>query len=324
MRIGKINENILKRSVLKNITYRSEKLLQGPAVGRDCGCMMTGKGTQVMFSANPVSGSYELVASQAFCRMTNDIACGGAVLSAMMVTLLLPKDSDEKELKYIMRQLGELAAKHKVDVLGGHTEISEAVNQPVLSLVGIGSPIEDCVAVQKALQPLQPGMDIVMTKWAGASGAAQLAKGKWEELKQRFSVSFLEDAMSFSAQNSCVQEAEIALKMGGVALHNASAEGVFGALWEFGSAYSAGLEVDLKRIPIRQESVEVCEFFDRNPYEIASDGVLLVGISDGESLVQEYEKTGIQAAVIGKITDGNDKVVVNGEERRFLVPPGKH
>ena len=42
---------------------------------------------------------------------------------------------------------------------------------------------------------------------------------------------------------------------------------------------------------------------------------------NGHDLVREMEKQQIQAAVIGKITDGNDRVVINGEERRFLENP---
>ena len=32
------------------------------------------------------------------------------------------------------------------------------------------------------------------------------------------------------------------------------------------------------------------------------------------------EKAGICAAVIGTVTDNHDRVIVNGEERRFLEP----
>ena len=37
--------------------------------------------------------------------------------------------------------------------------------------------------------------------------------------------------------------------------------------------------------------------------------------------VGQMEKEGIAASVIGKTTDNNDRVVVNGEERRFLEMP---
>ena len=83
-----------------------------------------------------------------------------------------------------------------------------------------------------------------------------------------------------------------------------------------------GIQVELKKIPVRQETIEVCEFIDCNPYLIASDGVLLAGTHEGARLVEAYRLAGIPAAVIGTVTGGNDRVVINGAEKRFLVPPG--
>ena len=42
---------------------------------------------------------------------------------------------------------------------------------------------------------------------------------------------------------------------------------------------------------------------------------------DGNHLVRELEKAGIKATIIGKATEGNDRVLINEEERRFLEPP---
>ena len=41
---------------------------------------------------------------------------------------------------------------------------------------------------------------------------------------------------------------------------------------------------------------------------------------DGNALVQALEREGIFATVIGKATAGNDRVLLNEEERRFLEP----
>ena len=97
--------------------------------------------------------------------------------------------------------------------------------------------------------------------------------------------------------------------------------GIFGALWEMAEASGVGLEIDLKKIPIRQETVEVCEFFGVNPYLLISSGCMLMAAQDGNHLVRELEKAGIKATIIGKATAGNDRVLLNEDERRFLEPP---
>lgn len=319
MRIGKVTENILNRSVIKNITYRSEIVLQGPAVGKDSGTIRTPAGEQMAFSCNPVSGPADSLGRRAFFSMANDLVCSGALPSGMLLTLLLPADSEEKEIKQIMGQVGSLAEEYHVDLIGGHTEVCTEVSAPVLSVTGFGCIQTDFGGMSTGLKP---GMDIVMTKWAGASGAAWLVKEKRNLLLSRFTHDFLERAESCGEEISCIPEAVTAWKTGAAALHNISTDGVFGALWEFGMAGGVGLEVDLKKIPIRQESIEICEFFDVNPYTLASVGALLVGTEHGRQLVREYEKAGIPAAIIGQVRDDNDRMIVNGEERRFLTPPG--
>lgn len=319
MRIGKITENILNRSVIKNITYRSENLLQGPSAGKDCGKLRIAGGEQMVFSCNPVSGPADSLGRRAFFRMANDLVCSGALPSGMLLTLLMPVNSEEKEIKDIMGQIGALAGEYSVDLIGGHTEICPEVSTPVLSVTGVGCIQQD---FPEKYSGLKPGMDIVMTKWAGAPGAARLVKERRKELLTRFTTDFLEQAESYFQGISCIPEAVIAWKAGVTALHNVSIDGVFGALWELGQAYGIGLEVDLKKIPIRQESVEICEFFDVNPYMISSEGSLLAGTADGERLVREYKKAEIPAAVIGHVCDDNGRIIINGDERRFLTPPG--
>ena len=51
-----------------------------------------------------------------------------------------------------------------------------------------------------------------------------------------------------------------------------------------------------------------------------SKGCLLIITDKGNSLVAALEDRGINATVIGKITDGNKKTVQNGEYKRYLTP----
>ena len=82
-----------------------------------------------------------------------------------------------------------------------------------------------------------------------------------------------------------------------------------------------GLEVDLRKIPVRQETIEICEFFEINPYQLLSGGALLLATKDGESLVKKLEDKGIPAIVVGVLKEGNDKIIINGEEKRYLESP---
>ena len=78
--------------------------------------------------------------------------------------------------------------------------------------------------------------------------------------------------------------------------------------------------LDLRRIPVRQETIEVCEFFDLNPYELLAGGSALITSPNGGELVRAFEEAGIPAAVIGHTTQGNDRVICHDGESRYLEP----
>jgi hydrogenase maturation factor len=82
-----------------------------------------------------------------------------------------------------------------------------------------------------------------------------------------------------------------------------------------------GLEADLKAIPIRQETIEVCEFLGVNPYLLTSAGSALIACDDAEALLQKLSERGINAAVIGHLKEGHEKVLRNDDEMRFLDMP---
>lgn len=318
MRLGKVPERILDRSVLKKIKYKSKDLLSVHAVGKDaCEYKIQGD-TNLIVTTNPVYGAAEGLGKHAFYRVMNDLACEGGTPAGILLTILLPQGTDESVLREIMTNIGELAQQFQIDILGGHTEVTQIVSKPVITITGIG--MADQGMKRKKIVP-KAGMDLVMTKWAGAAGGAGLVREGEKSLRERFRPDFLGSVVHYGEQIDCQTEAHIAWRHGACAMHNASGTGLFGALWELGKKCGTGLEIDLKKILIRQETVEICEFYDRNPYEICSDGVLLVVTGDGAGLVNEYDKAGIVAAVIGKLREDRDRVVINGEERRFLVPP---
>lgn len=86
-------------------------------------------------------------------------------------------------------------------------------------------------------------------------------------------------------------------------------------------ASGIGLDIDLKKLPIRQDTIEISEFFDINPYKLLSGGSLIIVAADGTRVLRELEKTGQNAVIVGATTDSNDRVLISGEERRFWRLP---
>ena len=317
MQIGKIPETVLKRSVLKKIKVRRPEVLVHAGVGEDCAVLGPTEDA-IVLSTDPITGTSKDIGKLAFHITANDIASSGAELVGMLVTVIFPPESQEEELQIIMEELTALAEKYEVEILGGHTEVSAAVNQTLISVTGVGKAAQGKIVTTGGLRA---GQELVVTKWIGLEGSSILAKEKEELLQKQLPNEIIETAKRFDEKLSVVPDSKVAIEIGASAMHDVTEGGIFGALWEMAAASGVGLTVDLKKIPLRQETIEICEVFDINPYMLISSGSLLIGTNHGYQLVQELERAGIHAAVIGYATEGNDRVVINGEERRYLEPP---
>jgi hydrogenase maturation factor len=315
MKTGKLSESMLSRSVLKQLHSTNDRVIIGPGYGTDFCAVRTEPDEVQVLSVNPVTLSGVHAGTFAVCNACNDIAASGARPVGVLCSILLPTSSNETVLRAIQKEMDEACAAAGAQILGGHTEVSRAVKEPLLSVTGVGVVRRELLL---SPQNIRPGMDIVVTKWIGLEGTVILAEEQQEKLRTRYAQPFLDRAESFLAQLSEIPEAAVAAKSGVCAMHNASQGGIFGALWEMAEAAGVGLEIDLKKIPIRQETVEICEFFDINPYKLLAQGSMLMAAEDGNALVAALCAEGIPATVVGKATDSNDRILLCDGERRFL------
>ena len=331
MKTGKISESVLKRSVLKYCKTKREEVTRVAAPGVDCAffacpdsqgktaChqVSAGAGRSGIFCAATQSVSLPVMRAGCYAvyAAVNAIAAGGGEPFALQTALTLPEGAEEAELKKIMQQIGEAAGICKVQIAGGHTEVTGAVNQPVISVTAFGYRREQTEEKKAAAEQA-----VVMTRWMGLEGTAILAQEKEAELLTRYPLPITTAAKGFEKYLPILPEAATALKSGATAMHDMRNGGVFGGLYELAGRLGVGLSIDLKKIPVKQETIEICEFFDLNPYELLSGGSLLIVTEDGDGMVKALQEAGIPAVVIGRTTDNNDKVLHNGEEIRFLEP----
>lgn len=318
MKIGKVPENVLKRSVMKQLHYKRDEVILGPGIGEDCAALALAEDEILVMSTDPITGTAKDIGKLAIQITANDLASAGAEPIGVMLTILLPDGTREIALKRIMEQMECACREAKMQILGGHTEVTAVVNQPVVNVAGVAKAKKGSLI---STAGARAGMDIVVSKWVGIEGTMIFAKEKEAELKEHFPADFVDTAIGFDRYLSVVPEAAVATQSSVAAMHDVTEGGLFGALWEMAEASGVGLEIDLKKIPIRQETVELCEYFDVNPYGLISSGMMLMAAADGNALVLALQEAGIPATVIGKATEGNDRVIIRDEERRFLEPP---
>lgn len=318
MKIGKVSETVLKRSIFKQIHTKRDEVLLGAGVGEDCAAVKLSPGEIFVISTDPITGTVKDVGMLAIQITANDLASSGAEPVGVMLTVLLPEEIEEEDIREMMRQVEEACAHFHIQVMGGHTEVTRAVTQPVISVTGVGKVREDRLV---STAGAKPGQDILVTKWIGIEGTSIIAKEKEKELLERFSQAFVDTAKGFDQYLSVLPDSRIAVEHGVSAMHDVTEGGIYGALWEVAEASGIGLEIDLKAIPIRQETIEICEYFELNPYYLISSSCMLMAADQGHDLVRKLEAAGIPAAVIGKATDGKARRIWNGGEESYLERP---
>lgn len=360
MRIGKITENVLKRSVWKQI--HNGKYKNGAAGYTDCACFGTNeidtqvpkdknkedqsniedkeenlnshKDIEVLSSVHTVTANVKHCGRYAVVCACNNIFAGGGRPRQILLSITLPADCEEQVLRQIMKDAEEAAIYNGAEIAGGHTEVSEAVNHPLVTATAIGYKevfgqddrninLGKPKAGRSSHVEGAAGCDIVVTKWISLMGCAMLAEEKKEMIMQKYPSFIIDAGLSFGGMDylSIKDDARIAIDNNAVCIHDVSSGGIFAALWELGQMTGCGMEVNLKAIPIRQESVEITDVFDVNPYLLASAGALLIATRDGSLMVDSLAQEGIPAAVIGKLTEGNDRIIINEDETRFLDLP---
>ena len=289
MRQGKISENVLKRSVLKKIKTHRDEVVSGAGIGKDCAILAFGE-EQTVLSVTPVTAPVTELSSYAIPMALNNIAVAGAHPVGVMLSILLPEETEETELRQIMEQAEEVCHAWNVEIMGGHTEVTSAAAKPVMTVTGVGKKE---AARAGFPQGIKANQDIVVSKWIGLEGTARLAKEHKEELCSKYPVRMIEEAAGYDKYLSVIPEAATAVKSGVCMMHDVSEGGIFGALWELAERAGVGLNIDLKKIPLRQETVEVCELCNVNPYELLSGGSLLMITDNGPGLTERLREAGI-------------------------------
>ena len=327
MRTGKVSENVLKRSVLRQIKQKRQEIINGAGIGEDCAILSFPGEENLVTCVQEASALFESDknwVARLIVKCANNVAAAGGEPVAVLLAFMLPQDTEESELKALMKQAEDACHSLGIAIAGGHTTVTGAVSVPVATATGYGRAAEKTgpeglrKSKNYSVRAVAPGQDVVISKWIGLEGTAILARYCREKLLERYPSYFVDEAAGFDRYLSLLPEAATAVKSGVCAMHDASEGGIFGALWELAEGAGVGLTIDLKKLPIRQETVEVCEQCNVNPYELMSGGCLIMTTEDGPGLVTALEAEQIPAAIVGKVTDSNDRIILNEDEVRYM------
>lgn len=316
MKVGKLNWNDLSEIINNNRSVSREEVRIKSGIGEDCSIIDYGD-FECVVSTDPITGADSHIGKLAVHINCNDIASCGVEPIGILVTILAPEGTTLEEIKNVMAHIDEETKKLNVEILGGHTEITRAVNKLIVSCTAIGKGKKGkAVATSGA----KVGDDIVITKQLGMEGTSIVINDYFDYVKDILTKEQIEEAKDYINRISVVKEGTIAGQFGVNSMHDITEGGVLGALWEMAKASNVGFKVYRDKMPISKVTENVCSKLHLDPLRFISSGSMLITSKNGEALVKRLRECGIDATIIGNITEDRGILVENMIEYEVEPP----
>lgn len=255
----------------------------------------------------------------------NELAAQGVHAGSAEIRIEIPADMDKSRMHSIRNHIAKAMEKletedFQLEELHIAGEKCAALRVPQIVITAAGET-DQKERIADALLTARAGQDIVYAGWAGLEGMLRIIGEKEAELRERFTPAFIGQMKAYDSELCGLSKIAVADAMGVSVIRQVSRGGILASLWDLAKDTELGLNLDLKKIAVRQETIEVCEHFRLNPYQLASGGSFLMLTENGEALADALNQKGIQAVVIGQLTDSNDKIIHNGEDMRYIDRP---
>ena len=331
MRLGKLRENVRQRSVEKQLhknlnRYKTASHSDALVLSRD----PAGKWRPVCAACEPVQGwllAADRLVSRSVCaaaadRMISDPETG--IYLHLHVSILLPEGTEEPDFKALIHDMDQKAFLQDFLLHVDYAAVSPAVSTLLVQaqVHGFSRILREEEPHGRKKRPDWADMDICMVGELAPEGTAMIAAGGRQQLVHRYSRDFIRAAEDLFSMHPFREMRSLLMKSAPEQIHVLGEGGVFGGLWELAAGAGTGLHVDLKRIPVRQHTIELSEYFRINPYQLHSGGAILLLSKEGEDFVNLAGEYRVRAAVIGRTIPGRDRTISYDGEIRYLEPPG--
>lgn len=317
MRTGQVSQTVYRRSIQKKLHIDRKKALFVPSQAEMCCGITPSQGESVVHCQSTVWGNAVELPVFAAARGANALASRGAEIKGISLQFLLPESTEEEHLSRMMEQASAAADREGFELFGAEALVLPGMEVPAVCVNAVGTAID--IGIQSRFA--QPGQELVLLKWIGLEGMIRTKREREQELAAYFAPSFLYQMERYQEDLFSVRETLTAAAMGVSAIHPVGEGGIFAALWNLAETAGIGMTVDMRKLSVKQETIEVCELFHLNPYQLASTGAMLVVAPKGEEMADALKKEGVCAEVIGRTHKGKDRVILQGDEKRYMDRP---
>lgn len=326
MKPGNITQTAWNRSVKRHLHTEGNTAVFVPAPGENCSAYRTEPGSMAdtaVWSSASVSGGSPQTAWYGALAAAGNLAARGAMPKGVSVRLLFPDGTEEDMLETSAAAVQDACMQMGTAFTCLQAEVNPAVRETIVFTEAFG-----IAENHKLTGVMRPGQEIILCGYTGLEGMLRILDEAGEELSERFVPSFLAQARELRHQlvmpkqilAACREKAAEGDRLVS-AVRQIGSGGILAALWDLAEMSGTGLEVSLEAMALKQETVEICEFYQLNPYQMTSSGSYLLATDHGEELLSVLEKAGARAGRLGVARAQNARVITSGEEVRYLDRP---
>jgi hydrogenase maturation factor len=308
---GKLPFDLLVE-LLRDERPAPSELLLGARIGEDA-CAIEVPAGALVAAADPITLTSEDSGRLAVLVNANDVAVTGARPRWFMAVVLVPPGTVEKDVRDLFSSIRRTLSEIGATLVGGHTEVTDAVSRPVVVGQMLGMAEGGRVVTTAGLDV---GDVLVQVRPAPIEGAAVLAREAPERLRD------LESSVVSAARQaleqpgiSVVGPALLAAGLGATALHDPTEGGFAGGLHEIGRAAGLRLVVERGSVLWFDPGVRVCSALGADPWGTLASGTLLAAFPPGsvDDALAAFAGEGHAAAVVGHAEPGEGVLDTAGQ-----------
>jgi thiamine-monophosphate kinase len=309
-------KKVFQQSVLKKGIGDDAAVYEGNSSYDDIACMDT-MVEDVHFSRKTMEPFH--IGYKALASNLSDIAAMGGSPLFYLVSIAIPNNWTESELKDIYKGMASLANKYQVDLIGGDTiSIKKYL---VISVTVLGRVKKGHYVLRESAKP---GDLVFVTGNVGDS-----ACGLSLLLKKGLDGSFIDEERHLIKEHQMpIPQVEAGRLFGELGLRlslNDISDGLASEANEIAEASNVQLIIDYDKLPISKyiKKYEINEQFRWTLY--GGEDYQLVGTIGEEhwsTIQQAFNKNGLCITAIGKVTDGDPEVMLNCQGKSITLKKG--
>ncbi len=325
LQTGKLQSEFLQK-LLGRIEIRDKRVIVGPGIGEDAAAIDMG-GHYLIVKSDPITFAAQRIGWYAVNINANDIAVMGGTPRWFLVTMLLSEHKTTcRVIEDIMSDLRKACAELGISLIGGHTEITHGLSSPILSGTMLGEAKKGELIRNGGIRP---GDRLYITKGVAIEGTSIIARERRDQVESHFGRSFYENCIGFLQKPgiSVIDDARRARSSTRVTgMHDPTEGGVLAGAYEMAAASGIGLNLYIDRVPVFEETRELCRLFNLSPWSLIASGALLVSVpeNEGHALESVFAKRRGRAdsiTPIGEFLDRGEAVYMVQKGKRTKVHP---